>query len=171
MLAGGATEAFFLPALSIGAIIGIVLSFLLGVIDDKWGTPVACVVMGVFYILGFLGMALTKGNSVGTIGLAAVGYAAITGGCPNLNPSINTYVYGRKNFLSASRVVMAAQGIIAAFANKYMGAFMAAGKVSTAYYVLCIFVVIAMVMMGILARKPAYDSDKAVAARAAKEAK
>lgn len=171
MTAAGATPEFYLPALSIGAIIGIVLSFLLGVIDDKWGTPVACIVMGVFYILGFLGMALTKGNTVGTIGLAAVGYAAITGGCPNLNPSINTYVYGRKNFLAASRVVMAAQGIIAAFANKYMGAFMNAGKVPAAYLVLCVFVLVAMVMMGILARKPAYDSEKGAALRAAKGGK
>lgn len=168
MTMNGATAAFYVPALSIGAIVGIVLSFLLGVIDDKWGTPVACIVMGVFYILGFLGMALTKGNSIGTIGLAAVGYAAITGGCPNLNPSINTYVYGRKNFLAASRVVMAAQGIIAAFANKYMGAFLAKGNVSMAYYVLCIFVVVAMVMMGILGRKPAYDSEKAAIARGEK---
>lgn len=122
--------------------------------------------MGVFYILGFLGMALTKGNTVGTIGLAAVGYAAITGGCPNLNPSINTYVYGRKNFLAASRVVMAAQGIIAAFANMYMGAFLDKGNASGAYFVLCGAVVVAMIMMGILARKPAYDSEKAAALRA-----
>ena len=35
MTINGATAAFYLPALSIGAIVGIVLSFLLGVIDDK----------------------------------------------------------------------------------------------------------------------------------------
>ena len=35
-------------------------------------------------------------------------FCVITAGCPNLNPSINTYVYGHKNFLAASRVVMAA---------------------------------------------------------------
>ena len=169
MTINGATPAFYLPALAAGAIVGIVLSFLLGVIDDKWGTPVASIVMGVFYILGFLGMALLKGNALGPIIMAAVGYAAITGGCPNLHPSINTYVYGRKNFLAASRVIMAAQGIFAAFANMYMGAFINAGKISLAYYVLCIAVVVAMIMMGILARKPAYDSEEAIAAR--KEAK
>ena len=171
MTINGATPEFYLPALSIGAIVGIVLSFLLGVIDDKWGTPVASIVMGLFYILGFLGMALTKGNTVGTIGLAAVGYAAITGGCPNLNPSIKTYVFGRKYFLAASRVIMAAQGIFAAFANMYMGAFLNVGNVAGAYYVLCIAVVVAMVMMGILARKPAYDSEKGAALRAAKGGK
>lgn len=165
MLTKGVPASTYLPALSIGAIIGIPVSFLLGVIDDKWGTPVASIVMGLFYIVGFLGMALTNGSSVGTIIMATVGYAAITGGCPNLNPSINTYVFGRKNYLAASRIIMALQGVIAAFANSYMGAFLNAGKVSAAYYVLCIAVVVAMILLGILARKPAYDSEKAIKTR------
>ena len=165
MTMSGVTPAFFLPALSIGAIVGIPLSYLLGVIDDKWGTPKASAVMGLLYIVGFLAMYFTKGNNIGLIALAAVGYAGITGACPNLNPSINTYVYGRKNFLAASRVVMALQGVFAAFANMYMGAFLNVGNVSGAYYVLCIAVVVAMIMMGILARKPAYDSEAAAKAR------
>ena len=165
MVSKGIPEGTFLPALSIGAIVGIFLSFLLGVIDDKWGTPIASIVMGVFYIIGFLGMALTDGSTIATIAMATVGYAAITGGCPNLNPSINTYVYGRKNFLAASRIVMALQGVIAAFANSYMGAFLAKGKADVAYYILCVAVLVAMVMCFILSRKPAYDSPEAVAAR------
>ncbi len=165
MLTKGIAQAVFLTALSAGAIVGIFLSFLLGVIDDKWGTPIASIVMGVFYIIGFLGMALTDGSTIATVVMAAVGYAAITGGCPNLNPSINTYVYGRKNFLAASRIVMALQGVIAAFANMYMGAFLSKGNPNGAYYVLCIAVVVAMILMFILSRKPAYDSPEAVAAR------
>ena len=168
MVTKGIPASTYLPALSIGAIVGIFLSFILGVIDDKWGTPVASIVMAVFYIIGFLGMALTDGSSIATIIMATVGYAAITGGCPNLNPSINTYVFGRKNFLAASRVVMALQGVIAAFANSYMGAFLAKGNPNMAYYVLCIACVVAIVMFVILAKKPAYDSPEAVAARAAK---
>ena len=171
MLTKGVAPTVFLPALSIGAIVGIPISFGLGVIDDKWGTPVASMVMGVFYIIGFLGMALTNGAFLGTIAMATVGYAAITGGCPNLNPSINTYVFGRKNFLAASRVVMAIQGIIAAFANMYMGFFLARGNVSMAYYGLCIMVVVAIILLFILSRKPAYDSPEAIAARAAKGGK
>lgn len=165
MLAKGVDAAYYLPALSIGAIVGIFVSFLLGVIDDKWGTPVASVVMGVLYIVGFLGMALTNGNTIGTIGLATVGYASITGGCPNLNASINTYIYGRKNFLAATRVVIALQMVIAAFANTYMGRFLEAGKSSEAYYGLCVMVVVAIILVGLLARQPAYDSPEAAAAR------
>lgn len=165
MLTKGVPASTYVPALSIGAIVGIPVSFLLGVIDDKWGTPVASIVMGVFYIIGFLGMALTDGSTVATIVMATVGYAAITGGCPNLNPSINTYVFGRRNYLAASRIIMALQGVIAAFANSYMGAFLTSGNISMAYYVLCVAVVAAMVMLAILARKPAYDSAEAVKAR------
>lgn len=171
MTMSGVTPAFYLPALSIGAIVGIPLSYLLGVIDDKWGTPKASAVMGLLYIVGFLAMYFTKGNNIGLIALAAVGYAGITGACPNLNPSINTYVYGRKNFLAATRVVMAVQMIIAAFANSYMGYFLNAGKSGTAYLLWCVAVVIAIVMVLIVGRKPAYDSPEAVAARAAEEAK
>lgn len=168
MLTKGVPASTYVPALSIGAIIGIPVSFLLGVIDDKWGTPIASIVMGLFYIIGFLGMALTDGSTVATIVMATVGYAAITGGCPNLNPSINTYVFGRRNYLAASRIIMALQGVIAAFANSYMGAFLNSGNVSAAYYVLCVAVLAAMIMLGILARKPAYDSPEAAKAREAK---
>ena len=167
MLAGGVPASTYLPALSVGAIIGIPISFGLGVIDDKWGTPIASIVMCVFYIIGFLGMAFSAGGSFGVIAMATVGYAAITGGCPNLNPSINTYVFGRKNYLAASRVIMAAQGIIAAFANMYMGAFLNAGNPKGAYLGLCAAVVVAIILLAILCRKPAYDSEEAILAREA----
>lgn len=168
MTMSGVDAAYYLPALSIGAIVGIPLSYLLGVVDDKWGTPKASAVMGVLYIVGFLAMYFTNGNNIGLIALAAVGYAGITGACPNLNPSINTYVFGRKNFLAASRVIMAAQMILAAFANSYMGYFLEAGKSGLAYLVWCVAIVIAIVMVLIVGRKPAYDSAEAVAARGEK---
>jgi len=165
MVSAGVDAAFYLPALSAGAIIGIPLSYLLGVIDDKWGTPKASAVMGILYIVGFLAMFLTNGDNVGLCALAAVGYAGITGACPNLNPSLNTYVYGRKYFLSATRIVMALQMVIAAFANTYMGAFIAAGNSGMAYLIFIIPIVIAIVMVLILGRKPAYDSPEAQKAR------
>ena len=162
--------SIYLPALTVGALVGIPVSFGLGVIDDKWGTPVASIVMCVFYIIGFLGMAFSSGAAVGFIVMATIGYAAITGGCPNLNPSINAYVFGHKNFLATSRVIMAAQGIIAAFAPTYMGAFLAKGNVKGAYFGLIIAVIVAIILLAILARKPAYDSDEAVKAREAASA-
>ncbi len=161
----GVPASTYLPALSIGAIVGIPLSFLLGVIDDKWGTPIASIVMGVFYIIGFLGMAYAQSDTLAFIAMGTVGYAAITGGCPNLNPSINTYVFGRKNYLAVSRVVMALQGVIAAFANSYMGAFLNTGNIKGAYLGLCGGVVVAIILLAILARKPAYDSEEAMIAR------
>lgn len=165
MVASGVEPAFYLPALSVGAIVGIPLSYLLGVIDDRFGTPKASAVMGCLFILGFLAMYFTKGNNIGLIALAAIGYAGITGACPNLNPSLNTYVYGRKNFLSATRIVMALQMVIAAFANSYMGYFIAAGKSANAYLIWCIAIVIAIIMVLIIGRKPAYDSAEAAKER------
>ena len=124
--------------------------------------------MGLLYIVGFIAMYLTQGNNMGLIALAAVGYAGITGACPNLNPSINTYVYGRKNFLSATRVVMALQMVLAAFANSYMGYFVAAGKSGLAYLIWTAAIVVAIVMVLIVGRKPAYDSRQAALARGEK---
>lgn len=168
MVAVGVEPTYYLPALSAGAIIGIPLSYVLGVIDDKWGTPKASAVMGVLYIVGFVAMYLTQGNNVGLIALAAVGYAGITGACPNLNPSINTYIYGRKNFLAATRVVMALQMVLAAFANSYMGYFIAEGKSGLGYLIWCVAIVVAIIMVLVIGRKPAYDSPEAVAARGGK---
>ena len=167
MVTNNVPSSIYLPALSIGAIAGIFVSFGLGIIDDKWGTPVASIVMCVFYIIGFLGMAFSAPASFGAIAMATVGYAAITGGCPNLNSSINTYVFGRRNYLAVSRVVMTAQCIIGAFSNMYMGAFLNAGNPKGAYFILCGAVVVAAILLVILARKPAYDSEEAVRAREA----
>ena len=165
MTAMGVSSGFYLPALSIGAIVGIPMSYGLGVVDDKWGTPKASAVMGVLYIVGFLAMYLTNGNNIALIALAAIGYAGITGACPNLNPSINTYVYGRKNFLAATRVVMALQMVIAAFANSYMGYFIAAGKSGLGYLIWIAAIIVAIIMVLIVGRKPAYDSPEAALAR------
>ncbi|MDO4545241.1 MAG: MFS transporter, partial [Bacillota bacterium] len=165
MLTKGVPAGVYVPALSIGAALGLVASFLLGVIDDRKGTPVASIVMCGFYILGFLGMILTSETSMLTIAMATVGYATITGGCSNLHSSINTYVFGQKNYLSVTRILAAIHGVIGAFASMYMGYFIAKGQINTPYYILIVAVIIAIIALVILARKPAYDSEEARKAR------
>ncbi len=157
MTMNGVSASLYLSSLAVGAIVGIPISYLLGVIDDKYGTPKASLCMCVLYIIGFLGMGLTRGNTVVTVIMATIGYAGITGGCPNLRPSINVYVFGRKNFLAVTRILFAIQGVIAAFASMYMGKFIAAGNINMAYFVLVGAVIIAAILLIILGRKPAYD--------------
>ena len=97
-LAGGGSMVLFIEQagkwLSIGAILGIPVSFLFGVIDDKFGTPVACLVMGLTELLPPIGL-MTQAHAVATTGSCNVpmlvvwgfGVACMTGGVPTMHPA------------------------------------------------------------------------------------
>lgn len=158
MQAKGVDTGVYLSVLAIGAVVGIPISFLLGVIDDKWGTPKASVCLCGLAVIGFLGMAFTQGNMYFTIGLATFGYASITGGFPNLLPSMVAYTFGRRNFLGASRIIFALIAVIASFASQYMGAFLQMDMLTAGYFGLIAAVVVSALLILFIGRKPAYDS-------------
>ena len=92
--------------LTFASLLGIVISFLWGVIDDKFGTPIACrgLSAAYFFMGGFMLLAIvTKIQPI--IYLSVICIAFATGGIPNLTPSVYAYVYGRKQFMHANKIV------------------------------------------------------------------
>ena len=102
--------------LSVGALLGIPLSFLFGVIDDKLGTPIACVILGICCCVPAIGL-VSQASSVAATGSCnvpmlvvwGIGVACMTGGVPTMNPASISFMFGRREYQSANRVIMALQ--------------------------------------------------------------
>lgn len=115
------------PWLSLGVLLGIPMSFIFGVIDDKLGTPIASVVLGIcefFPIIGLMSQAAAV-SSTGSCNepmliLWGFGVACMTGGVPTMHPASVSFVYGRREYQSANRVVMAIQLVPSAVAAMMM---------------------------------------------------
>ena len=113
--------------LSVGAIAGIGMSFIFGVIDDKLGTPIASLCLGLTEFLPIIGL-MTQHKYVvetgmcnnGLLVLWGFGVACMTGGVPTMHPASISFAFGRREYQAANRVIMAIQLIPCAFAAQWM---------------------------------------------------
>ena len=121
--------------LAVGAILGIPLSFLFGVIDDHFGTPIACILLGVACIIPPLCLGLQAGYvaangscNIPLLVLWGIGVACMTGGVPTMHPASISYVFGRREYQSANRIIMAIQLIPSAVAAYFMAFMIQSGN-------------------------------------------
>ena len=132
--------------LSVGALVGILTSFLFGVIDDKCGTPVASLVLGFTEFLPAIGL-MSQWYFVQTTGACNVpllilwgfGVACMTGGVPTMHPASISFAFGRREYQAANRIIMAIQLIPCAFAAQIMAAMINSGNPMSAW-IMCLIV-------------------------------
>lgn len=152
--------------LSVGAILGIPMSFIFGVIDDKLGTPIACILLGLTEFLPVIGLMMQQ-SAVQTTGSCSIpwlivwgfGVACMTGGVPTMNPASVSYAFGRREYATASRVVLSLQLIPMAFAAQIMTSAFTSGAGKTAWMALMVVIVV-----GILFCIPMFKWGDAMAA-------
>jgi len=134
--------------LSVGAALGIPMSYVLGWIDDKLGTIKASLVLNLLFFVAVIPLAIMPvgGNKV-LMGVWAFGVACMTGGVPTMHPCSVSYVYGRKRYQGANKWIMTIQAIIMAFALYYMGYFFERGMADWAYYGMLIMLVISLIVI------------------------
>ena len=120
--------------LSVGAILGIPLSFLFGVVDDKLGTPIACILLGISCMIPPIGLVAQAGTVAATgscnvpmLIVWGIGVACMTGGVPTMNPASINFMFGRREYQSANRVIMALQLVPSSIAATVMMALISAG--------------------------------------------
>ncbi len=123
--------------LSIGALCGIPMSYVLGWIDDKFGSIKASLILNVLFLFAVVPLAFMPvgGNGV-LMAVWAFGVACMTGGLPTMHPCVTSYVYGRKDYMAANKWIMTIQAIPMSFALTFMGTFNQAGQLNMAYYIL-----------------------------------
>lgn len=132
--------------LSVGAALGIPMSYVLGWIDDKLGTIKASLVLNILFFIAVIPLTIMPvGGSKLLMGVWAFGVACMTGGVPTMHPCSVSYVYGRSKYQGANKWIMTIQAIIMAFSLYYMGFFFERDMADMAYYGLIIMLVISLI--------------------------
>ncbi len=159
MLEIGVPMPTALNFLSIAAIIGVVLSYLWGWIDDKFGAHKASVGLAVGYLLMSIAMLAASGGNKVMIFIAVIGLSSATGGMPNLNPSSVAYVYGRRDFMPNLRWIMLVSGGLSAPASTIFNhIYDSMGNYNYVYVVCTILAVVAIVCFAMI--RKSYDPER-----------
>lgn len=138
--------------LSIGAILGIPMSVVFGYVDDRFGTPIACMLMGATELLVVFGL-WSQANAVATTGSCNIpmlivwgfGVACMTGGVPTMHPASMSFVFGRKEYQAANRVIMMIQMIPGAVAANIMMALINSGRGNFAWGMCVVIIIIGLI--------------------------
>lgn len=141
--------------LSVGAILGILMSYVFGWIDDKFGTVKASLLLGLTELIPVLMlMLMPEGGNVPMEIAWGFGVACMTGGVPTMHPCSVSYAYGRKEYQSANRIIMAIQLIPSALAAYMMAAMIQNGKGVMAYGICLVVIVIGLIATWMLRTIP-----------------
>lgn len=106
----GIPQTTALLLFSVGSALAIPFSFISGVIDDKFGTKKAYLIVFAVTILEPLCLALLiKTGSIVFVPLCAFFVGILAGCLMNLNPSLKQWTFGRKAFVDFNRVSQACE--------------------------------------------------------------
>ena len=172
-MALGGTDVWLVAVkwLSMGAILGIPMSYVFGFIDDRLGSVKASIVLGCCEFIPVLCLMFQpEGGSIPLMIGWGFGVACMTGGVPTLHPCITSYVYGRREYQSANRIIMAIQLIPSAVAALMMVNLIQAGKATLAFGILVVIIIIGLIAtITMLKIKDANAADRMYADKEFKE--
>lgn len=155
--------------LSVGAILGIPISFLFGVIDDKLGSVKTSILLGITELIPVVGLMYqhfavksTGACSVPMLIVWGFGVACMTGGVPTMHPCITAFAYGRREYQSANRIIMAIQLIPMAFSATISAYFINKGLGVQYWVAMLVLIVIGIIsLFPLLKLKDANAADRA----------
>lgn len=139
--------------LSIAAVIGIVASYIWGVIDTKLGTKVASIILAIFFAIAII---LNIIPNQGTFIIYAVMLGCALGGNTNFSTSMCASLFGRKNFQRAFNFVFPVSCIFRAAAAVILGAILGAtgGNFTIAYLVFMVGAIVAAILFACINMTP-----------------
>ncbi len=139
--------------LSVAAVIGIVASYIWGVIDQKWGTKIASMLLAAWFVLAIL-FNILPGNWTLYISIFMLGCAL--GGNTNFSTSMCASLFGRYNFSRAFNVVFPITCVFRAAASVVLGVVLGLtnNNFVAPYIVFMIGAAIALVLFAMIRMQP-----------------
>lgn len=140
------------------AIVGVVGSFLIGVLDQKLGTKKAMIVFGCWYACALL-FNFTDTMAGFWISIVMIGIGI--GGSANFTTSLPASVFGRKGFDKVNSVLFPIQGIITALTFAINGAVMnmTGGNIRYAYAIDACLALINVIVIIAFVKDHKYNAD------------
>lgn len=148
--------------LAMGAILGIPMHYVFGFLDDKLGSLKTSLLVGIGEFIPVLGLMLQpQGGSIPLMVLWGFGVAVMTGGIPTMHPVITAYCFGRREYQSANRIIMAIQLIPSAVAAMIMVTLIQSGNATLAYIILIVVIIIGIItLLTMFGLKDANEADR-----------
>ncbi|MCD8217691.1 MAG: MFS transporter [Clostridiales bacterium] len=131
--------------LAMGAALGIPMSYVFGFLDDKLGSVKASLVLGCCEFIPVLCLLFQTGSNVGMMIGWGFGVACMTGGVPTMHPCITSFAFGRREYQSANRIIMAIQLIPSAVAAMMMVSLISSGRGKMAYGILVVIIIVGLI--------------------------
>ena len=155
----GVERSLALNLMSIASIVGMFISVIWGWLDDKIGTPKTCVLLGIAYFLMMLSIRMQAPNSI-WLYISVFGISFGTGGIPNLNPSLCSYIFGRDQYMNIMRLSQPIQQIIRLISLIMMAFFYDNFGSYNIGYVICAALALVAVVLLLLIGKKTYDPER-----------
>lgn len=166
LLETGLERNLVLNLMSISSILGMFLSAVWGWIDDKLGTPVASIILALSYVLMMVSIRL-QAQSMVWVMISVAGCAFGSGGIPNLNASLCSYIFGREQYMNVMRFAQPIQQLIRLISLVMMAYFYDTYGSYDMGYNICIVIGIAAVILVAMCRTT-YDPERLAARQAGK---
>lgn len=145
--------------MSVAALGGMPMSYVWGWLDDKYGTPKTCVIFSWAYIFGSVCFVFgSSENIIATFG-GILAISLTTGGMPNLQPSLQAWVFGRKDFVNTNRYINMGHMVLRSSAFTLMGIIYATFGTYTPAYILFIGLAIITMILFMMV-KTTYDPER-----------
>ncbi len=133
---------------SLGALIGIPLSFFWGWLDDRISTRVTCSIFAIVCAIGAVCILNAGAHNmpITIAGMVAVG--SLQGGLPNLETSFIAFIFGRKNFANANRVLRTGTAVFRSLGYSAMGViYTVTGTYDMSYIMFAVLAVVSAVLI------------------------
>lgn len=161
MLSVGVDQTLAVALLSGASLLGILLAYVYGMMNDKFGTRVCCVIMGVLYVVMCAALYFATADTIVLIFIAAFGMSSMTAGCPQLHPASIMYAFGSEEYQNANRYIGIGISLISTFGVQLMSTCTDLGSLSLGYLVFGVLTAIATLC---IATTKKVDTEKLLAA-------
>jgi sugar phosphate permease len=144
---------------SIAAVLGMGASYFWGWLDDKISTPVTCAIFSLNYIVGSICFLYGSSENMALAFGGVLVIALTTGGMPNLQPSLQAWVYGREEFVPTLRYTGTIHNLFRAMAFAVSGYIVTTFGSYDVMYKIFIGLSIASLVLFLFIRK-SYDPER-----------